>query len=142
MRSWPMLKCSSERCVCAPHSLSAGTSTTPILSVSLRTSVIAPLSQIKQTWANFLIGLLPRVDLWHGNIETVQGDGHHAIQPDEIDELCGSFLAKCRYRLSIGQLWQDTAGDESRSDIISHRFLARQVARALPVRRPPRGRHR
>src|SRR5271154_4130262 len=88
IRSWPMLKCSSERCVCAPHSLSAGTSTTPILSVSLRTSVIAPLSQIKQTWANFLIGLLPRVDLWHGNIETVQGDGHHAIQPDEIDELC------------------------------------------------------
>src|SRR5271168_4447397 len=104
MRSWPMLKCSSERCVCAPHSLSAGTSTTPILSVSLRTSVIAPLSQIKQTWANFLIGLLPRVDLWHGNIETVQGDGHHAIQPDEIDELCGSFLAKCRYRLSRSAL--------------------------------------
>src|SRR5271170_7083593 len=48
IRSWPMLKCSSERCVCAPHSLSAGTSTTPMLSVSLRTSVIAPLSQIKQ----------------------------------------------------------------------------------------------
>src|SRR6516165_4301416 len=48
IRSWPMLKCSSERCVCAPHSLSAGTSTTPRLSVSLRTSVIASLSQIKQ----------------------------------------------------------------------------------------------
>src|SRR5215471_5945390 len=30
----PMLKCSSDRCVCAPHSLSAGTSTTPRLSVS------------------------------------------------------------------------------------------------------------
>src|SRR5271167_1799946 len=48
IRSWPMLKCSSERCVCAPHSLSAGTSTTPRLSVSLRTSGIALLSQIKQ----------------------------------------------------------------------------------------------
>src|SRR5262249_23130310 len=31
-----MLKCSSERCVCAPHSLSAATSTTPRLSVSFR----------------------------------------------------------------------------------------------------------
>src|SRR5215813_13402590 len=29
-----MLKCSSERWVCAPHSLSAGTSTTPRLSIS------------------------------------------------------------------------------------------------------------
>ena len=36
MRSWPMLKCSSERCVCAPHSLSLGTSTLPRLSVSVR----------------------------------------------------------------------------------------------------------
>src|SRR5437879_4156616 len=31
-----MLKCSSERCVCAPQSLSAGTSTFPRLSVSTR----------------------------------------------------------------------------------------------------------
>src|SRR3954471_2144221 len=38
MRSLPMLKCSSERWVCAPHSLSAGTLTSPRLSVSLRTS--------------------------------------------------------------------------------------------------------
>src|SRR5215468_7850420 len=35
-----MLKCSSERWVCAPQSLSAGTSTSPRLSVSLRMSVI------------------------------------------------------------------------------------------------------
>src|SRR5262249_383113 len=38
--SCPMLKCSSERWVCAPQSLSAGTSTSPRLSVSLRMSVI------------------------------------------------------------------------------------------------------
>src|SRR5215469_4275084 len=43
-----MLKCSSERCVCAPHNLSAGTSTTPRLSVSLRTSFMWPPSQEKQ----------------------------------------------------------------------------------------------
>src|SRR5271155_2723736 len=40
-----MLKCSSERWVCAPQSLSAGTSTTPRLSVSLRT-VCAVISSI------------------------------------------------------------------------------------------------
>src|SRR5215471_9586536 len=40
MRSVPMLKCSSERCVCAPQSLSAGTATSPRLSVSVRTSAM------------------------------------------------------------------------------------------------------
>src|SRR6202007_1889344 len=44
MRSRPMLKCSSERWVCAPHSLSAGTSTTPRLSVSCRVPDIAASS--------------------------------------------------------------------------------------------------
>src|SRR5258708_814215 len=34
-----MLKCSSDRCVCAPHSLLLGTSTSPRLSVSLRTPI-------------------------------------------------------------------------------------------------------
>src|SRR3984957_127713 len=43
MSSAPMLKCSSERCVCAPQSLSAGTSTTPMLSVSLRKWVMGIL---------------------------------------------------------------------------------------------------
>ena len=38
IRSLPILKCSSDRCVCAPRSLSAGTLTSPRLSVSLRTS--------------------------------------------------------------------------------------------------------
>src|SRR6476661_1144261 len=37
IRSCPMLKWSSERCVCAPHSTSLGTSTSPRLSVSVRT---------------------------------------------------------------------------------------------------------
>src|ERR1700686_3783572 len=38
-----MLKCSSDRCVCAPHSLLLGTSTSPRLSVSLRTPIIFTL---------------------------------------------------------------------------------------------------
>src|SRR5580658_6174006 len=38
MRSVPMLKCSSERCVCAPQSLSAGTDTSPMESFSTRMS--------------------------------------------------------------------------------------------------------
>src|SRR5882757_390659 len=40
MRSLPMLKCSSDRCVCAPQSLSAGTATSPRLSVSVRKSAM------------------------------------------------------------------------------------------------------
>ena len=40
LKSFPMLKCSSERWVCAPHSLSSGTSTTPRLSLSFRIPVI------------------------------------------------------------------------------------------------------
>src|SRR3981081_3926017 len=35
-----MLKCSSERWVCAPQSLSAGTSTPPRLSISFRMSLV------------------------------------------------------------------------------------------------------
>src|SRR5262249_6610013 len=44
-----MLKCSSDRCVCAPQSLSAGTSTSPRLSVSLRAFVIARLLVFLET---------------------------------------------------------------------------------------------
>src|SRR5438128_1993195 len=40
-----MLKCSSERWVWAPHNLSAGTATSPRLSVSLRTSVMGCLDE-------------------------------------------------------------------------------------------------
>src|SRR5262252_2667075 len=43
IKSLPMLKCSSERWVCAPHSLSAGTSTTPRLSLSFRVSAMGSL---------------------------------------------------------------------------------------------------
>ena len=39
MRSVPILKFSSERCVCAPQYLLAGTATSPIVSVSRRISV-------------------------------------------------------------------------------------------------------
>jgi len=38
-----MLKCSSDRCVWAPQSLSAGTRTSPKLSASVRTALIAGL---------------------------------------------------------------------------------------------------
>src|ERR1700691_2407904 len=43
IRSLPMLKCSSERWVWAPQSLSAGTSTMPRLSVSFLISVMGTL---------------------------------------------------------------------------------------------------
>src|SRR5271170_5896709 len=44
IKSLPMLKCSSERWVCAPHSLSAGTLTMPRLSLSCLMPAMAILS--------------------------------------------------------------------------------------------------
>src|SRR5277367_4015152 len=57
IRSFPMLKCSSDRCVCAPHSLLLGTSTSPRLSVSLRTLITFTLLMA-------LIGFLPSICLF------------------------------------------------------------------------------
>ena len=58
-----MLKCSSERCVCAPHNLSAGTAISPMLSVSLRISTIwAPLPTMRTLV--LLPGFMCDADLW------------------------------------------------------------------------------
>src|ERR1700736_6211401 len=46
MRSCPILKCSRERCVCAPQSTFAGTSTSPRLSVSFLLLDNATLSRV------------------------------------------------------------------------------------------------
>src|SRR6516164_6922978 len=78
-----MLKCSSERWVCAPHNLSAGTSTTPRLSVSLRTLVIEPLSQIKQI----------RTDPLECDTE---GDPDHGIEEPQQRLLPSVLRAHCR----------------------------------------------
>src|SRR5882757_677882 len=48
-----MLKCSSERCVCAPHKRSAGTFTSPIESLSTRH--LSPLRNVPSSciWVSF-----------------------------------------------------------------------------------------
>src|SRR5438270_1558647 len=61
--------------------------------------------------------------------QSSEGDGYHAIQTNEVDELGRPFLAEYRNRLPVGQLRQDAARNESRGDVISDRFLTRQVAR-------------
>src|SRR6516164_3167626 len=69
-------------CVYAPHSLSAGTSTMPRLSVSLRTSVIASLSQIKQI----------RTDPLKCDTE---GDPDHGVDEPHQSLLPGGLCAHC-----------------------------------------------
>src|SRR4029077_4080998 len=73
-----MLKCSSERWVCAPHSLSLCTSTSPRLSVSLRIpiteilliAVIASLLLLQIV----LLGAQPHTSLHGPNSSSVFGE--------------------------------------------------------------------
>src|SRR3984957_5472365 len=74
IRSLPMLKCSSDRCVCAPHSLLLGTSTSPRLSVSLRTPITFTLLMA-------LIGFLPSVCLSVANWVTTICARHPQLIP-------------------------------------------------------------
>src|ERR1700748_2548853 len=76
MRSSPMLKCSRERCVCAPHNLSAGTSTVPRLSVSMRMLVIGACLVM---WGGHTLpsGRLSTVFTAH-----TSGSGAVAVQPE------------------------------------------------------------
>src|SRR4029077_9944417 len=55
-----MLKCSRDRCVCAPQSLSAGTLTGPRLSCSTRVAVIVS-SLALRSWMGSLRILMGRV---------------------------------------------------------------------------------
>src|SRR3984957_5762524 len=59
IKSLPMLKCSSERWVCAPQSLSAGTSTTPRLSVSFLMLAMCELSYVRSCRAGALQRQVP-----------------------------------------------------------------------------------
>src|ERR1700757_1112064 len=54
-----MLKCSSDRCVCAPHSLLLGTSTSPRLSVSLRIPITFTLLIALITFSLFVYPQFP-----------------------------------------------------------------------------------
>jgi hypothetical protein len=33
--------------------------------------------------------------LWYRHVESVERDGYKAIEPNQIDELCGAVLAEC-----------------------------------------------
>src|ERR1700722_1412154 len=91
MRSRPMLKCSSERWVCAPQSLSEGTSTTPRLSVSFLMSVIGLL-----LWSGFQIPK-DRIDRSAGfacasGLEQEPGAPLSLIDP-VLEQACGRHVA-------------------------------------------------
>src|SRR5476649_1833287 len=70
-----MLKCSIERCVCAPHNLSAGTRISPMLSTSLRISMIwAPLPPMRTLV--LLPGFMCDADLWTDMVPDLGKIGH------------------------------------------------------------------
>src|SRR5208283_4009145 len=58
-----MLKCSSERWICAPHNLSAGTSTSPRVFASFRTSIFKSLSALISSGSSFHFALAAKIDL-------------------------------------------------------------------------------
>ena len=53
------------------------------------------------------------------------------IKADQIDQLGRSVLPKCLYRLPIDQLGQCAVMEEGGRDVVSDRFLAREVTGAL-----------
>jgi hypothetical protein len=69
--------------------------------------------------------------LRHRDVEAVEGQGDHAVEADEIDELGHTFEAELRDALFPGELGQDAARDERGGEVVGDLFLARQVARSL-----------
>src|ERR1700741_1931435 len=96
-----MLKCCSERCVCAPQSLSAGTLTWPRLSASVRYSAIVFSSALGWSTA-FGPPVLGFGDPW-GRMEPFRAstgavhDGVAAVEPkrviEPIEALAGGLVA-------------------------------------------------
>src|SRR5262249_46978175 len=68
-----MLKCLSERWVCAPHSLSAGTSTTPRLSLSFRVSAMGYLLDSILKSRKIRVNRFGPVALPHGLVRSPTG---------------------------------------------------------------------
>src|ERR1700756_1169989 len=86
-----MLKCSSDRWVCEPHSLSAGTSTLPMLSDSTRilVAINSPLALMFDSWivARFLqgpAGYKPRRE-HHDVAGNMRGE--QAVQREKADDV-------------------------------------------------------
>src|SRR5476651_1470897 len=92
-----MLKCSIERCVCAPHNLSAGTRISPMLSTSLRISMIcAPLPPMRPLV--LLPGFMCDADLWTDMVPDLERIGHlhygNVYQDDTLEDMSRRVLAE------------------------------------------------
>src|SRR5258708_17136320 len=134
MRSLPMLKCSSDRWVCAPHSLSAGTFTSPRLSVSLRTSATAHLTLICGTLCSSSsppLGGEEHERLLVRRPGAQRLDGSVTFLVVETPPLAGFG----RLRL-LARHWRAGGGAGQRHHAIE-RFLAVALLAALAPRHPP-----
>src|ERR1700686_1398465 len=97
-----MLKCSSDRCVCAPHSLLLGTSTSPRLSVCLRTPItftllIALITFSFSVYPQFPGTVVPELRCWIDRDRTgdlrLQSNGlRHQFAATCSDLLCRFVL--------------------------------------------------
>src|SRR5476649_2947642 len=92
-----MLKCSIERCVCAPHNLSAGTAISPMLSTSLRMSMIwAPLQAMRTLV--LLPGFMCDADLWTDMVPDLERIGHlhygNVYRDDTLEGMAQRVLAE------------------------------------------------
>src|SRR6266436_3772792 len=80
-----MLKCSSERCVCAPQSLSAGTFTSPRLSLSFRISAIFFLLLFQELLQNAaLVHLLEQFHIL--SVVDVNADKHGSRSGERLPQ--------------------------------------------------------
>src|SRR6267378_5848286 len=118
-----MLKCSSERWVCAPQSLSAATSTSPRLSVSLRMSVIlfflsVPLfvrfvalfspDPCLPSKPSMLVGSIRRI-LHDANVHRLSNRYSNCLSCVVIDEARGTFeegITRCLVHIELAKRLQ------------------------------------
>src|ERR1700761_4015800 len=69
--------------------------------------------------------------LGNRHVETVEHNGHCAIEPDEIDQFSDTITSKRALRLIVKELGHDPSGYERRSEIVRHRFLFAEHRRLL-----------
>src|ERR1700760_1240011 len=61
--------------------------------------------------------------LGNRHVETVEDNGHGAVESDEIDQFGNAVTPERALRLIVKELGHDSSGYERRSEIIRHRLL-------------------
>jgi hypothetical protein len=70
----------------------------------------------------------------HRDVEPVKRDRYCAIEANEVDQLGRALLTEQPDSLPVRQFRKQAAGDQRGGNVVSNRFLAGEVARALAGR--------